>query len=110
MSRMQDGGGKASHSSFPQKIDLDGGFLNAVVAEGGARRFFGGGDLDTRPMNPDGAAVKEMLNFATKRFHQMARAFNGEADQINHHIGPQITDLLSEFARELFCCAVHFNV
>jgi hypothetical protein len=102
MSRMQDRDGKSSKSGFPQQISFYGGLLNAVVAKGSARRFFGGRDLDTRPMDPDGAAMEKMLDFAAQRFHQMARAFNGKADQINHHIGAQVTDLLPEFTRAFF--------
>jgi hypothetical protein len=107
---MQDRGGEPRHSSFPQQVDLDGGFLNAVVAERSPRCFLGGGNLDTRPVDPDGAAVKKMLKLAAKRFHQVARAFNGKADQIDHHVGTQITDLLSELTRKFFCGAIHFNV
>src|ERR1700722_17849569 len=56
MARMQDGGGKSRQASFSQQILFNRRFANAVVAEGLSRRFFGGRDLDTRPMDPDGAA------------------------------------------------------
>ena len=39
--------------------------------------------------------MNKMLNLATKSLHQMVGTFESKADQIDHDIRPQVTDLLS---------------
>ena len=103
MPRVQNRGGKCPQTGFPQQIFFDGGFSDPIVTKGLSRRFFGGRNLGTGSMDPDCATMKKMLNLATKSLHQMVRTFEGEADQIDHDIRPQVTDLLSEIPCSFFC-------
>jgi hypothetical protein len=59
-------------------------------------------------MNPDGATMKKMLDLATKRFNQMLGALQIKADQVNHYVRSQISDLPTERSRSLIFVTIDF--
>ena len=70
--------------------------MNSVIAKWPSRCFFGGGNLDTVPQDPDRPAMQEMLHLPMQTANELLRAFKSETDQVNYDVGFQLEDALTE--------------
>src|SRR5690606_8865550 len=71
---------------FVHQVRLDGRLLDAVLAERAAGLRFGGRHLDAWPVNPDRAAVQQVLDLPAQRLDQVLRAGEREADHVDHDV------------------------
>src|SRR5919199_3428452 len=79
---MHNGRGEPLAARLPQQIRLYRRLLDPIVAEGAARLVLGGRHLYARSMDPDGAAVQEVLHLAPQRLDDLLGARDLEADQV----------------------------
>ena len=85
----EDGRWEAGAAGLVEEEGLDGGLLRAVFAEAVERLILGGGDRGVVAIDPDGAAMEEVLHPALQRRHQMLGAGEGEADHVDDDIGTE---------------------
>src|SRR6185312_10973507 len=102
VTRMDERRVKSVPARFGQQISLDGGLVDAIFAERPARLLFGGGHYGARAVHPDRSGVEEVLNLATQRFDQMARAGRGEADHVDDDLAAEAPDRGAETSLLLF--------
>ena len=74
MSGMKQGYRKLISASLGQKKLLDGMLLHPILADWGPRRIFCRWDLAAVAVNPDGSAVKQVLDASFKRMNELLSA------------------------------------
>jgi hypothetical protein len=96
MTWMQNRGGKVIAPGLAQQIFLDSLLANAIIAEGCARCFLSGGNLDARAMNPYGSTVEQVLNAAAKRGYELFRALRLIAGEVDYDLSVERRNTFSE--------------
>ena len=89
MSGVQDRRGNPSGPSFIHQIPFDGRLAAAVFAKRPTRLILRRRHLDAGPVNPDRPAVDEPRAGAAEGFHELDRAFERVARQIDDNVSAQ---------------------
>ena len=88
--------GKPSRLRRVEEIGLDRRFLDAVFAEGTARRRLGGRYCDRRTMDPDRTAMEEVAYLAAEGGDEMLGAWQRETDHVDDDVRLEVADLRPE--------------
>jgi hypothetical protein len=106
MSGMQDGGREAVHSGLLEQKAFDTCFTAAIIPEGFSRLLLRRGDLDTRAVNPDRAAVEKVAYSPAQSVCQLLRAFQCVTGEVDDYVGFCFRDALSEAPCRFFSAPI----
>jgi hypothetical protein len=107
---VQDRCRKAGAACLPQKICLDGGFIDAILPEGTPGLSFHRRHLDAGTVNPNRAAMQEVLHLPPQRLNQELGTFEFKTNHINDYIGCQFSNLIGEGACLLSLSSINFHL